>query len=200
MTRCATKRAMVRQFEYSWLRALSKDYADFWQVTEDALVFAAKRLNVTMSAKKRELLMSAYLELKAWVDVPPVLNMLKKAGLKLALLSNFTPAMLRAAVNNSRLEGLFEHMLSTDAVRTYKPDPRAYQLATDAFRLTPQQIAFVAFGGWDAAGARTFGFPTFWANRMNFPPEELGRAAQSTSSAIEGLTDFVGLPRRTSWP
>src|SRR5262252_6452386 len=32
----------LRQFEYTWLRTLSRRYADFWQVTEDALVVAAR--------------------------------------------------------------------------------------------------------------------------------------------------------------
>ena len=34
----------TRQFEYTWLRTLGGHYADFWQVTEQSLVFAAKLL------------------------------------------------------------------------------------------------------------------------------------------------------------
>jgi len=49
----------------------------------------------------------------------------------------------------------------------YKPDPHAYHLAIKAFRLRHEAIAFVASAGWDAAGARTFGYQTFWANRQN---------------------------------
>ena len=33
----------VRQFEYTWLRTLTRTYADFWTVTQDALDFAAQR-------------------------------------------------------------------------------------------------------------------------------------------------------------
>ena len=32
----------TRQFEYTWLRTMSDRYADFWHVTEEALIFAAK--------------------------------------------------------------------------------------------------------------------------------------------------------------
>jgi 2-haloacid dehalogenase len=35
---------------------------------------------------------------------------------------------------------------------TYKPDHRAYQVAIDAFRLEREEMRFVAFAGWDAAG------------------------------------------------
>ena len=80
----------TRQFEYTWLRVVAQRYADFWQVTDDALVFAANKLKLDLSAEKREKLMSGYLNLKAWPDVPPALSALKNSGLRLALLSNFT--------------------------------------------------------------------------------------------------------------
>jgi 2-haloacid dehalogenase len=46
---------------------------------------------------------------------------------------------------------------STDMVRAYKPDPRAYRMAIDGLKLQREEIAFAAFGGWDAAGAKVFG-------------------------------------------
>src|SRR5262249_2581754 len=36
----------TRQFEYTWLRAMSQRYADFWQITKDSLVYAAKLTKV----------------------------------------------------------------------------------------------------------------------------------------------------------
>jgi 2-haloacid dehalogenase len=53
-----------RQFEYTWLRALSRHYEDFWQVTEESLVFAAGTLRLDLTAERRERLMNAYLALK----------------------------------------------------------------------------------------------------------------------------------------
>ena len=43
----------TRQFEYSWLRTLMGRYAPFWQVTEEALVFAARMLGLELTADKR---------------------------------------------------------------------------------------------------------------------------------------------------
>jgi 2-haloacid dehalogenase len=34
----------TRQFEYTWLRTVSGSYVDFWQVTEDALHYAARKV------------------------------------------------------------------------------------------------------------------------------------------------------------
>lgn len=181
----------IRQFEYQWLRALSKQYADFWQATEDALVFAAKTLALDLTPDKRAQLMQAYLDLKAWPDVLPALKSLKDTGIRLAILSNFTPTMLAAAIKSAGLEGIFEHVLSTDKVKTYKPDPRAYQLAIDAFKLKREEITFVPFAGWDAAGAKWFGYRTFWVNRLNAPAEELGVAVDATGGNLADLVSFV---------
>src|SRR5438477_12880384 len=54
----------TRQFEYTWLRSVAQRYADFWKVTEDALVFAAHMLQLDLSAEKHAQLMAAYLDLK----------------------------------------------------------------------------------------------------------------------------------------
>ena len=181
----------TRQFEYQWLRALSQRYADFWRVTGDALVFAANMLKLDLSLEKRTQLMEAYLELKAWPDVPPALQLLKSAGIRLAFLSNATRKILDAGIKNSGLEGIFEHVLSIDEIKTYKPDPRAYQMGIDAFGLKLEEIAFVAFAGWDVTGAKWFGYPTFWVNRMNLPVEELGVAPDAIGGNLNDLVSFV---------
>jgi 2-haloacid dehalogenase len=113
----------TRQFEYQWLRAVAGRYADFWQATEGAVIFAATLLKLDLTPDKRQQLMAAYLELQAWPEVPPALQALKHAGLRLAFLSNATPQILHAGIKNAKLEGGCEHVLSTDQIKTYKPDP-----------------------------------------------------------------------------
>jgi 2-haloacid dehalogenase len=180
----------TRQFEYQWLRALSHRYADFWQATQDALVFAAKALKLELTAAKRDELMAMYLQLPTWPDVPAALGVLRERGIRLAILSNATPQILSGGTGKAKLESAFEHVLSTDKIKSYKPDPRAYQLAVDAFQLPREQIGFAAFAGWDVAGAKAFGFPTFWVNRQQLPPEELGVWADGTGATLEQLVSF----------
>jgi len=110
----------------------------------------------------------------------------------LAFLSNFTRKMLDAAVDSSGLNGIFECILSTDEVQTYKPDPRAYQMAISALGLDREEILFAPFAGWDAAGAKSFGYPTFWVNRMHFPIEELGVIPDGIGENLTDLANFVG--------
>jgi len=181
----------IRQFEYQWLRALSNQYVDFWQATEEGLLFAAKQLKLEMNDEKREQLMQAYLALKPWPDVVPALKSLRDANIRLVFLSNMTPKMLNINIHNAGLDEYFEHVISTDSARTYKPDPRAYQLGVDTLNLKREEIAFAAFSGWDVAGAKWFGYPTFWVNRAGFHSEELGVTPDGTGKSLEQLVDFV---------
>ena len=181
----------ARQFEYAWLRSISERYSDFWQVTDDALVFAARALKVELTPEKHARLMEAYLKLRCWPDVPSALRSLRKAGIRLAFLSNMTAKMLEAGIRNSQLDSVFDHVLSTDRVKAYKPDPRAYQMGLDAFGLKRTQVLFAAFAGWDAAGAKSFGFPTFWVNRQNQPGEELGVTLDGIGQNLDDLVAFV---------
>jgi 2-haloacid dehalogenase len=182
----------TRQFEYQWLRALGGRYEDFWKTTEDSLVFAAGQLKLELSPEKRDRLMQAWLELTAWPDVPAALASLRDRGVRLAFLSNMTAKMLEAGIRNAKLDRFFEHVLSTDRIRSYKPDPRAYRMATDAFGLDKSRILFVSFAGWDAAGAKWFGYPTFWNNRLGVAPEELGVAPDGTGRDLTELVRFTG--------
>ena len=99
--------------------------------------------------------------------------------------------MLNAGLANSGLESALDLVLSTDAIKTYKPDPRAYRLGVDAFMLPKEQIAFVAFAGWDAAGAAWFGYPTIWINRLAAKPEELDEQHVVIGQGLQDVVRFL---------
>ena len=181
----------TRQFEYTWLRTLSSQYADFWQTTHDALIYAATSVGIALTDRSSQQLMGVYLELKAWPDARPALEVLRAAGVRLAFLSNFTAAMLDAVVENSGLQGFFETHLSTDRVRAYKPHPSAYAMALQAFDATRDEIVFCASAGWDAAGAKWFGYRTFWINRSQAPAEELGATPDGHGASMADFARFV---------
>ena len=99
--------------------------------------------------------------------------------------------MLRANADNSGITDLFDELLSTDVNRTFKPDPKAYELGLRHLGLKKGDIVFAAFGGWDAYGAKSFGYPTFWVNRFGLPVEKLGVVPDGTSTDLDGLLEFV---------
>ena len=180
-----------RQFEYSWLRSITRRYSDFLSVTQDALVYAANALHVDLTAPQRRQLMDAYLHLTPWPDTADALRRLRRSGVRIIAIANFTPAMLRSNADNAGLTPLFDALISTDASRTYKPDPRAYQIGVDRLRVAKENIVFAAFGGWDAVGAKAFGYPTVWVNRFDQPLEELGVRPDRMVSDLNGLVEFV---------
>jgi len=169
----------TRQFEYSWLRSITHRYVDFSVITEDAMVYTADAMNVELTASQKRQLLEAYLQLTPWPDTARTLRRLKESDVRVITIANFSPAMLRANADHAGLTPLVDAFISTDANHTYKPDPRAYQLGVDHLRLPKQDIVFAAFGGWDAAGAKSFGYPTVWVNRFNHPPRswDFGRIA-----------------------
>lgn len=181
----------TRQFEYTWLRSLTGRYVDFAEVTEDALVYATAALKLPLTTEAKRQLLDGYLHLKPWPDTADALSRLRQHGVRIVTLANFTPDMLRANATKAGLINLFDDLISTDANHTYKPEPRAYRLGMDRLRLEKQDVLFVAFGGWDAAGAKSFGYPTYWVNRFNQPLEELDVRPDRTSTDLNGLLEFV---------
>jgi 2-haloacid dehalogenase len=183
----------TRQFEYAWLRTLGGRYVNFWQVSEQALDYAASSLKLELSRAQRDEVMAGFLDLEAWPDAPVALGRLVESGMKLAFLSNFTAEVLEAAARNSGIEDLLDEPLTTDLVKAFKPDPRAYRMAVDAFMLERDEIAFVAYAGWDVAGAKWFGYPTYWANRMSARAESLGVEPDGAGPDLTGLPAFLSL-------
>jgi 2-haloacid dehalogenase len=181
----------TRQFQYSWLRLGAEQYRDFWQLTEDALDYALRARSIELAATERARLLQTYRALDPWADTARVLGALRSRGLRLAPLANFTPSMIADVLAHAGLTKLFDDQISTDVARTYKPSPRAYQLAVERFGLAREEIAFAAFGGWDAAGASWFGFPTFWVNRFGVTPEALDAPA-ATGPDLEALARWLG--------
>ena len=113
-----------KQLQYTWLRAAQGRHADFWQVTGDALDFALETLNLSLPGL-RDRLMGFYLTLDLFSEVPDVLRRLKAAGLKTAILSNGSPAMLDAAVKAAKLEALLDEVFSVESVGCVQAPPQS---------------------------------------------------------------------------
>ncbi len=183
----------TRVFDYCWLRALGHRYEDFWSVSAHALDAALRAEGLDAPGATRTALLETWGTLPPWPDTVNGVRRLACRGYALAALSNWSPRMLneglaRAGLRDEVLE------LSTDRARSYKPAPESYALALDAFSLPRQQIAFVAFAAWDAAGASWFGFPTVWMNRTDAPRETLDADEISVARSFDdpALDDMLG--------
>jgi len=181
----------TRLFEYQWLRTLGGRYADFRHTADDALGTSVAALGLQLTADERARLLEAQVSLVPWPDAADAVRALRAAGLRLAFLSNMTEQMLADGARRAGLRDQFELVLSTDRVRAAKPDPRAYGMALDAFGMRREEIAFVAFAPWDAAGATWFGYPTVWMNRASQPAEALDATPALVTHDLAGVVAFA---------
>lgn len=186
-----TRAWRAKQFEYGFLRSITDNHKDFFKVTEDALIYTLENMKLEISDPQRNHLLNAYLSLTPWPDAIDGLKQLKAAGIKIITIANFSPAMLTSNADKAGITDLFDDLLSTEANKTYKPDPAAYALGLERLGLKKEEIVFAAFGGWDAYGAKRFGYPTYWVNRFNLPAEKLDLQADGTSTDFQGLLNFV---------
>jgi len=181
----------ARQFQYQWLRALAGQYVDFLQATSDSLAFASDQVQLVIPEKQRAALMQAWMSLQVWPDVPDALTRLHEAGLRLAFLSNMTREMLDSGLRAAGLQDKFEAVISTHQIRSYKPAADAYALATRTLDLRKEEILFVAFAGWDVAGAKWFGYPTYWLNRLGSRREALDAEPDAIGADMAALTGYA---------
>jgi 2-haloacid dehalogenase len=182
----------TKQLEYTWLQSLMATGArdDFAAITAKALDYAIAALVLPIDGEARARLLRAYLSLAPFPGTADALAAL--APRPRWILSNGTLAMLDPLVRNAGLGTLIDGILSVDAADIYKPSPHVYALATAQLRLPPPRIAFVSSNGWDAIGAKAFGFTTFWINRDGAPADRHGPAPDFI---IGSLAEVVTLTR-----
>lgn len=181
-----------KQLQYTWLRSLMGQYANFWKITGDALDFALQSMEIKNPALRSKL-MELYLQLDVYPEVRKTLKILKDSGIKTAILSNGEPSMLIAASKNAGIYDLLDAILSVEEVGVFKPHPDVYQMALDKFKMPAEQMSFQSSNGWDAHGASFCGFAVAWVNRFNQPPEILPAKPHAELSSLSELPALIGL-------
>jgi 2-haloacid dehalogenase len=179
------------QIDYTRLYTLSGRYKPFWDLTQDALRYSLKRLNLRADAAAEKALMSEYACLSAFPENVSTLKLLRARGLPIGILSNGDPNMLQIAVNSAGMSGLFNWVLSVDEVKQFKTTPAAYALGPAAAGVPAKEILFVSSNGWDACGATWFGYQTLWVNRAGLPLEELGVSPTRVGATLADVMQLI---------
>ena len=113
------------------------------------------------------------------------LQRLRAQGLRLAILSNGEPKMLRSAAKSAGIADLLDAIISVDEVRVFKPSPRVYELASSHLEITKSDIGFVSSNNWDVNGAGSAGLTAFGircaAEPRRSSPIRRGRRPRVTS-------------------
>ena len=182
-----------KQLEYTWQRSLMGRYEDFSRVTRVSLEWAVESLGLEASEEGLRSLQDEYRRLAVFPEVPAVLDELSRWW-PLAILSNGHPEMLQAVVDHNGMGLRFRGgVLSVHAAKVFKPDPRTYRIAEDRLGVPRSMIGFVSSNGWDAAGAKAFGFRTYWVNRAGMPVERLGVRPDAIVRDLAGLLEVLAV-------
>src|ERR1043166_1500914 len=181
-----------KQLQYTWLRSLAGRYVDFWQVTGDALDFALETLRIDRPGL-RDRLMTLYLTLETFPEVPDALRRLKQSGMRTAILSNGSAKMLDAIVSGNELGPLFDAVLSVDEAGVCKTHPKVYQLAVDRLGVPAAAISFQSSNAWDAYAASAFGMRVVWRHRYGRRRERLPGNPDCEVTTLAELPALVGV-------
>jgi len=182
----------LKQLQYTWLRSLQDNYTSFWNVTEDALDFALASANIKDDALKTRL-MDLYLSLTVYGEVPETLKRLTEAGIKCAILSNGSPEMLKAAVDNAGISSYLDGVYSVEELGIFKPHASVYQMAVDELEINPSEISFQSSNGWDAYSAKDFGFNVIWCNRFGQAEEQIPSTPDIQITNLSQMLPILGL-------
>ena len=177
------------QLEYTWLRSLMKRHKDFWQVTEDSLDKSMKVFEINSSMRNE--LLDLYKTLSPFKEVPEVLKSLKEKDLKLAILSNGTPALLNQLVKSNNLDNLFDDLFSIEEVGIYKPDSKVYDIPIKKYNIQKNEVAFLSANTWDVSGGGNYGFNSIWVNRNNNTFDNLDYVPKHQIEDLSKLLDII---------
>jgi len=133
---------------------------------------ASRSLRATCTAFGADLDVDDLLALQFahWV-APPIfpethafLGALRNLGVPVCIISNIDRQDLEAAMALHAIEA--DHVLTSEDVRSYKPNPELLLAALDALGLRPDDVLHIGDSrSSDVAGAAALGIPVVWVNR-----------------------------------
>jgi 2-haloacid dehalogenase len=154
-----------KQIEFSFRRALMKKYRNFDMCTAQALRFVSVQFGITLPEEAEQKLLSQYLELPAYPDVPGALDELAAQGFSISAFSNGTPSAVRGLLNHAGVLPRFSKIVSVDAIRTFKPDPAVYEYLVTELGVGREMVWLVSSNPFDVIGAKACGLRAAWVRR-----------------------------------
>lgn len=155
-----------KQLEYTFRRALMRDYADFPTCTRDALMHVCERRALGLSAAAVDEVIGCYRTLPAYPDVADGLARLRRSGLSCWAFSNGRGDDVQALMDHAGLSPWITGVVSLSDIRTYKPDPAAYAYFRERAATGEDEVWLVSGNPFDLIGAKAMGMRTIWIRRQ----------------------------------
>ena len=177
------------QLEYTWLRSLMKKHKNFWEITEDSLDHTMETFKIKKEIRND--LLDLYKKLSPYPEVKKCLENLKAKKIKIAILSNGTPELLKMLVESNNIQNYFDDIFSIESVGIYKPDSRVYEMPIKKYDCKSENICFMSSNTWDVSGGGVFGYNSVWVNRLNKVFDKLSYKPKHVISNLEELLKII---------
>tara|TARA_B100000686_G_scaffold19735_1_gene18073 strand:- start:108 stop:557 length:450 start_codon:yes stop_codon:yes gene_type:complete len=147
----------------------------------------------TFKIKKemRNELLDLYKKLSSYPEVEECLKNLKDKNIKIAILSNGTPDLLKKLVESNNIQNYFDDILSIESVGVYKPDSKVYEMPIKKYDCKPENICFMSSNTWDVSGGGVFGYNAIWVNRFNKVFDKLSYKPKFVINNLKELLEII---------
>ncbi|KAA8946939.1 HAD family hydrolase [Mycobacterium sp.] len=133
--------------------------------------------------------------LPAHPDVEPALGMLAQAGISLVCLSNGTAEATTNFLARNNLAGYVDTIISGAEVSSWKPSWQIYDHAARIVASPASKVALIAVHAFDCHGAKSAGWVTGWASRLEGHYAEVFSPADIVGDDLtEVATGLLALP------
>jgi 2-haloacid dehalogenase len=173
-----------KHLQYAWLMTILNRYESFNELSLRALKSTAKIFCLELTQDQVKKLNNARMHLDAFPDAKLGLTELKKnKSLIYTILSNGEASKSNEILTNAGIREYFDHVLTVESIRKYKPSKEAYFMAYEALRIPLSEIVMVSSSAWDLAGAQSAGMLTCLIDR--------GQDSKEAYEAVEIEPDYI---------
>jgi 2-haloacid dehalogenase len=161
-------------------------YRPYRDVLRETLRQIMERFDLPYRTEDGDALVAAVPTWGPFPDVPPALEQLRTAGVKLAIITNSDDDLMSHNVANIGVP--IDRVITAEQARAYKPSLATFAYARDRLGVDPADILHVAQGfEYDIVPAHALGWERVWINRY-------GKTGNPAYGPYHELPDLSGLP------
>src|SRR5690348_11838850 len=152
-------------FRVMRFQAVLEPYRGYAEVLRSSLHSAMRLHGIPQSPSDGDALVAAVPAFGAFPEVPDALRALKAGGYEIAIISNTDDALIEQ--NIARIGVDFDHVITAQQARAYKPSRQAFEHAYAVMDIPPSRVIHVAQGWeYDLIPTRDLGLRRrVWINR-----------------------------------
>jgi 2-haloacid dehalogenase len=161
-------------------------YRPYRDVLRDTLGQSMQKYGLPYREEDGDALLAAVPTWGPYPDVPPALEQLREAGIKLAIITNSEDDLMSRNVANIGVP--IDRVISAEQAHAYKPSPVIFAYALRQLDCEPADLLHVAQGfEYDIVPAHALGWERVWINRY-------GKSGDPAYGPYHELPDLSGLP------